>query len=86
MLTTTEIQQDIAGGAFAIAPRWLRIPLAVKYSGIGRAKLYTYLSTGVIKSFVLKNKGALRGIRLVDRLSIDSFLNSKAEASSKCDA
>ena len=55
--------------------------MAVKYSGISRAKLYTYLATGEIKSFVLKKKGAIRGTRFVSRISIDSFLNAKAEAS-----
>jgi hypothetical protein len=84
MLMTTEIQADlVGGGSVTLVPDWLRIPLAVKYSGISRAKLYTYLATGEIKSFVLKKKGAIRGTRFVSRLSIDSFLNSKAEASAK---
>ena len=39
-----------------LVPDWLRVPLAVKYSGISRAKLYTYLATGEIKSFVLKKR------------------------------
>jgi hypothetical protein len=86
MPITREIQADIANDFVAITPRWLRIALAVKYSQMGRAKLYIHLSNGDIKSFVLRNKGAVRGIRLVDRFSIDAFLDSKAEASYKCDA
>jgi hypothetical protein len=31
-----------------------------------------------VKSFVLKEKGAIRGIRLIDKASLDSFLESKA--------
>jgi hypothetical protein len=31
-----------------------------------------------VKSFVLKEKGAIRGIRLIDKDSLDSFLESKA--------
>jgi len=84
MLMTTEIQADlVGGGSVTLVPDWLRVPLAVKYSGISRAKLYTYLGTGEIKSFVLKKKGAMRGTRFVSRISIDSFLNAKAEASAK---
>jgi len=65
---TTEIQTDLVGaGSVTLVPDWLRIPLAVKYSGISRAKLYTYLATGEIKSFVLKKKGAIRGTRFVSR-------------------
>jgi hypothetical protein len=43
-----------------------------------RAKLYQYLAQGDIKSFVLKEKGALRGIRLIDKDSLDAFLESHA--------
>jgi integrase len=56
---------------------------ALTWSNIDLERNFIRLTT---RSFVLKNKGAIRGIRLVDRFSIDAFLNSKAEASCKCDA
>ncbi len=39
MLTTTEIQQDTHSGAVNLNPRWLRVPSAVKYSGLSRSLL-----------------------------------------------
>jgi hypothetical protein len=50
---------------------------AVKYSGLSRSPLYELLAQGRIKSIYLKShNGALRGVRLVDRESIDLFMQS----------
>ena len=74
-MLTTEIQTDTHGGPVTLSPRWLRIPAAVRYSGLSRSRLYELLSDGKIRSICLKsNKGAERGIRLIDRESIDSFM------------
>jgi hypothetical protein len=55
-------------------PRWFRVPVAVDYSGLSRAKLYVLMAEGQIKSASVRLKGRRRGIRVVDRLSIDEFL------------
>ena len=74
-MLTTEIQQDTHSGPVTLNPRWLRIPAAVKYSGLSRSRLYELLSEGKIRSICLKShKGAERGIRLLDRESVDSFM------------
>ena len=44
----------------------------------GRAKLYDLLARGEIKSFSLKERGALRGIRLIDLDSLNTYLERKA--------
>jgi hypothetical protein len=76
-MLTTEIQQDTHTGPVALNPRWLTIPSAVKYSGLSRSRLYELLAQGRIKSIYLKShNGALRGVRLVDRESIDLFMQS----------
>src|ERR1700732_4253757 len=81
-MLTTEIQQDIHTGPVTLNPRWLRIPSAVKYSGLSRSRLYELLAQGRIKSICLKSHhGALRGVRLVDRESIDLFMQSLQEVS-----
>ena len=81
-MLTTEIQQDTHTGAVTLNPRWLRIPSAVKYSGLSRSRLYELLAQGRIKSICLKShNGALRGVRLVDRESIDLFMQSLQEVS-----
>ena len=74
-MLTTEIQQDTHSGPVTLNPRWLRIPAAVKYSGLSRSRLYELLSERKIRSICLKShKGAERGVRLLDRESIDTFM------------
>jgi hypothetical protein len=79
-MLTTEIQQDTHTGPVTLNPRWLRIPSAVKYAGLSRSRLYKLLAEGRIKSICVKShNGALRGVRLVDRESIDLFMQSLQE-------
>jgi hypothetical protein len=76
-MLTTEIQQDTHTGPVTLNPRWLRIPSAVKYSGLSRSRLYELLAQGRIKSICVKlHNDASRGVRLVDRESIDLFMES----------
>jgi hypothetical protein len=79
-MLTTEIQQDTYNGPVTVNPRWLRIPSAVKYSGLSRSRLYELLAQRRIKSICSKShNNALRGVRLVDRESIDLFMESLRE-------
>jgi hypothetical protein len=64
-----------SGQTDRINPRWLRIPAAVKYSGINRSRLFKLIKDGEVQSASLQEKpGAKRGVRLVDRLSLDLLL------------
>jgi hypothetical protein len=73
-MLTTEIQQDTHTGLVTLHPRWLRIPSAVRSSGLSRSRLYELIAEGTIKSICLKShRDALRGVRLVDRESVDLF-------------
>jgi hypothetical protein len=67
-----EIVEDPA----RLQPRWLKVPAAVSYSGLSRAKLYLLLASGEIRSASVRIKGAIRGIRVIDRESIDEFLSN----------
>ena len=83
-MLTTEIQQDTHTGPVTLNPRWLRIPSAVKYSGLSRSRLYELIAEASIKSICLKShRDALRGVRLVDRESVDLFMERLQEAASK---
>ena len=74
-MLTTEIQRDTHSGPVTLNPRCLRIPAAVEYSGLSRSRLYELLSEGKIRSICVKShKGAERGVRLLDRESIDTFM------------
>jgi hypothetical protein len=82
-MLTTEIQQDTHTGPVTLNPRWLRITGAVKYSGLSRSRLYELLAEDRIRSICLKShSSALRGVRLVDRESIDLFMESLREINS----
>jgi len=86
-MLTSEIQQDTHTGPVTLNPRWLRMPSAVKYSGLSRSRLYELLAQGCIKSICLKSHNrALRGVRLVDRESIDQFMESRQEVVSRLPA
>ena len=50
-----EIQLDTHGGPVTLAPRWLRVPGAVKYSGLSGSKLYEFLSDGRIRSICVRS-------------------------------
>ena len=83
-MITTDIQQDTYTGPVTLNPRWLRIPSAVKYSGLSRSRLYELIVEGSIKSICLKShRDALRGVRLVDRESVDLFMERLQEAATK---
>ena len=57
-------------------PRWLGVQAAVGYSSISRARLYTLMAEGQIKSASVRAKGTTRGHRVIDRRSIDAFLEA----------
>jgi hypothetical protein len=79
-MLTTEIQQDTHTGPVTLNPRWLRIPGAVKYSDLSRSRLYELLTEGQIKSICVKSrKEAQRGVRLINRESIDLFMEGQRE-------
>jgi hypothetical protein len=83
-MLTTEIQQDTHTGPVTLNPRWLRIPSAVKYSGLSRSRLYELLAQGRIRSICLKSHNkAVRGVRLIDRESVDLFMESLQEVASR---
>jgi hypothetical protein len=80
-MLTTEIQQDTHTCPVKLNPRWLRVPGAVKYSGLSRPRLYELLTEKRIKSICINSyKAAARGVRLIDRESIDLFMESQLGA------
>ena len=86
-MLTTEVQQDTYTRPVMLNPRWLRIPSAVKYSGLSRSRLYELLAQDRIRSICLKSHSrALRGVRLVDRESVDRFMESLQEVVSTDEA
>ena len=62
-----------------LQPKYLRIPAAVSYSGMSRAKLYQLMAEGQIKSISVRRKGRVRGLRMILAESLDHFLASFEE-------
>ena len=77
-LLFNEVSKDLHAGTINLEPRWLKVCAAVAYSGISRAVLYRLLGQGKIRSSSLRSRGTLRGIRLIDRVSLDAYIESFA--------
>lgn len=60
-------------------PEWLRIPNAVKIFGISRTKLYELISARRIKSVSLRERGQVRGVRLLSYDSLMEYLEALAD-------
>jgi hypothetical protein len=73
-LATTQIQAETFPVGVALRLRWIRVEHAIVNYPWKRAKLYQLMNRGEIKSFSLKEKGKTRGIRLIDKDSIDAYL------------
>ena len=69
------LTHEILADPVKLEARWLRIPAAVSYSGLSRSRLFLLLADGTIKSASICARGKNRGVRIVDRLSIDRFLS-----------
>lgn len=59
-------------------PEWLGLRDAVKLFGIGRSSLYKLMDAGAIKSACLRNRGNIRGKRLVSFDSLAAYVESFA--------
>ena len=73
----SKILQGAHAGTSNLELRWLKVDAAVRYSGISRAVLYRILAEGKIRSSSLRAREASRGIRLIDRLSLDAYIDSR---------
>jgi hypothetical protein len=78
METTKPLEQSI-GACSPVKPEWLRIHDAIRISGIGRSTLYGIISSGAIKSVLLRKRGCQRGIRLISADSLRAYIESFAQ-------
>lgn len=59
-------------------PEWLRVKEACEYSRLSKPKLYQLINAGRIKSVSLRERGQIRGTRLISSDSLRAFLESRA--------
>ena len=72
--------------AYPLKPEWVRIPDAIRVSGLSRSTLYELISANRIKSFSNREKGTQRGVRLIHYDSLIGFLDQAYQASIDNDA
>lgn len=54
-----------------LQPKYLKIPAAVRYSSIGRSRLYELMDANAIRSYKIGSA------RIIDRESLDAFITSQ---------
>lgn len=57
-------------------PEWLRVPAACQRFGVSRSWLYERIGSGRIKSTCLRERGKVKGIRLISRDSLAAFIEA----------
>ena len=60
-------------------PEWLRVEDALKLFGISRSKMYELIGSRRIKSFCLRERGKIRGRRLISYDSLHAFMEAEAK-------
>jgi len=78
-LVSNQVVAETFPDGVPIRSRWLRVQQVLDFYPFKRAKLYELLTRGVIRSFALKEQGKTRGIRLIDRDSLDAYLQTASE-------
>ena len=63
-------------------PVWIRLPEAVRLTGLSRSKVYELLSAGAIRSASLRNPGQRHATRLIDRADLLAFIERHATGGS----
>lgn len=67
-------------------PEWLRVSEACRYSRLSKPKLYQLFKRGLIKTVSLRERGMVRGTRLVSFDSLRAFLESRASGGEEISA
>ncbi|MDB3939511.1 AlpA family phage regulatory protein [Verrucomicrobiales bacterium] len=62
----------------ALKPEWIRIPEAVRISGMSRSKIYELMNAGKIRNSSLAEEGQTKGTRLVSYASLMHLIESRA--------
>jgi hypothetical protein len=79
-MNTHKFAAALASKFSAFKPEWLRIPDAIKISGLSRSSIYDLITTEMVRSFCHKKSGATRGVRLISYDSLVKYLNAAAKA------
>jgi hypothetical protein len=62
----------------SLPQEWLRVKEACSYSRLSKPKLYDLFNRGLVKTVSLKERGQVKGSRLVSFDSLKAFLESRS--------
>lgn len=74
---------DCSVNARGLKPEWIRIPDAIRISGICRSAIYELINSGAIQSFSHRKRGRVLGQRLISYDSLVDYLSRAFKASTK---
>jgi hypothetical protein len=63
-----------------LTPKWLTLEQAQQYCGLNARTIQNHIKAGLIRSANVTAPGASRGRRLVDRVSLDEFIEGHVGA------
>lgn len=59
-------------------PEWLRVSEACEYARVSKPVIYDWMNKGWIKNVSLRQRGQMKGTRLISFDSLRGFLESRA--------
>ena len=59
-------------------PEWIRVSEAQDFARVSKPVLYGWINRGLIKSFSNRERGQIKGTRLISFESLRNFLESRA--------
>ena len=69
-----------------LKPEWIKVPAAVRLSGIGRSSIYELIKANRIKSFSIRKRGSQHGSRLISYDSLIDYMETAYQNSLKISA
>jgi hypothetical protein len=61
-----------------LEPEWIRINEACRFASVTKPVLYEWMRRGLVKNFSNRQRGQIKGARLVNLESLRQFLESRA--------
>jgi hypothetical protein len=65
---------------YQLRPEWLRVNDAIQIFPISRSKLYEFIAAGKVRSFCLRERNKVKGIRCISYDSLSEFFEREAKA------
>ena len=67
----------------SINPEWIRVKDACEFACVSKPVIYGWMNKGWIKNVSLRQRGQIKGARLISFDSLRGFLESKATGGDK---